>query len=603
MRKLKDIQATAKSWIQKEVDNGNAAMQQGVHDIDDMNWHMENKAWWITEQVSSDGYDSIKDAVDLMGTRNPKLTMTPYGDGEENQKQAEAIEQVLMWELGRTLNRRGAANKQATRQAFKYNRVCAQLIYLPWQIEALKALGKETKSQKMAMTTGNFILNIFDSRNVFPYWTDYGLEGVLSVTKMPAQEALDFWGDNNTGKLKQHLDKDEKLQWVTQFDYWDLDQRTVWIVPHVNSSYVAKADEEGYEVLSLALDIPFLPWIVSDLGESLEPLLYSVWKSGQWDLMNVYLSASSSEVTAYIAYPRYKITGPNPDSVRIVMGEPGRPVEVPPGHDIEVLPPPGMDDTLTQKIMSLQGMLSKSTISHSVANADFGQGAAYASIREMIDLTSRRLNDGKSILETFYRDVFTKMLRWIDFKEASITAYIDGEYGDAQQITITGNAELPGVMFNADNLDFKVELTADIPEDQVARNNAATMFTQLGGSKSKALEMVGISNPTKEIERARKEMLEDADIEGQASLIVGQYQLQLEQASMQMQMGMQEAQMAQMQQQQGQGNPSQQSAATATQRGGNQGNPAMGGMPPDMAAPGASSPPMSEYPPEIMGGR
>ena len=593
MKKLKDVQKVARGLIQKEKDIGNTAMMEGVHNIVEMNWRMDNKAWWVTEQVSSDGYDSVKDAIDLMGTRNPKLTMTPYDEGDANRRQAEVIEEVLMWELRRVFARRGAANKEATKQAYKYGRVCAQIIYLPWQIEALKTFGKDTKREELALQGGDFMLKVYDARSVYPYWTDYGLEGVLVVSTMPAQEVLDFWGDKNTAKLKKHLD-DKELEWVTQFDYWDLGQRTVWVVPHEKGD-VIKADADGYAVLEMELDLPFLPWVVSDLGENLRPMLYAAWKSGQWDLMNVYLSASSSEVTAYIAYPRYKIEGPTPESVSIKMGEPGRPVEVPPGHDIQVLPPPGMDDTLTEKIRSLQAMVSKSTISHNVQTADFGPGAAYASIRELIDLTSRRLNDGKAILENFYRDVFIKMLKWVDFQDGDITAYTDDEYGAAGQMTVysPGKFDGEGVSFDPNNLDFKVELTADIPEDQVSRHNAATLFTQLGGSRAKALEMVGISNPQKEIQRARSEGLEDAQHQAQIALIQGQAQLQLQQAGQQMQMQqMMQAQQAAQQQQQMQ-NPAMRNI------GGQGANPAMGGMPPDIAAPGTSSPVMKNSAPQV----
>ena len=77
MKSLKDVQAFAGTVVKKEEDLGNVAVAQGVTDIVEMRWQMENKAWWVKEQISSDGYDTVKDAVDLMGTRNPKLSVTP----------------------------------------------------------------------------------------------------------------------------------------------------------------------------------------------------------------------------------------------------------------------------------------------------------------------------------------------------------------------------------------------------------------------------------------------------------------------------------------------------------------------------------------------
>ena len=594
MMKMKEVQEFSAGLIHKEEDIGNSAMMNGIHDMVDMNWAMENKAWWIVEQISSDPYDSLKDAVDLLGKNNPHLKMTPYGDLPEDKEQAEAIEQALMWELSRTLMRRGASNKKATLQAFKNGRIGAQLIYLPWQIKALQTLGKDTRREEMALERGKFLLNVHDARNVFPYWTDYGLEGVLVKSIKPVQEVIDFWGDKNTAKLKRHVDENN-FEWATQFDYWDLDQRSVWVVPHKKGMY-AKANEEGYPVLEKDLDIPFLPWIVSDLGDPLRPLLYSVWKSGQWDLMNVYLSAQSSEVRAYIAAPRLKFEGPNPSSIKADYGDPNRPLEVPPGHQVTEMQPPGLDPALSEMIGRLQGMVSKSTIAHNVQTADFGSGAAYASIRELIDLTSRRLNDGKAILENYYRDVFIKMLRWIDYQEDSITAYLDDEYGTAQQIKLVSpNAfEDVGYTFDVDNLDFQVDMTADIPEDQVARHNAATLFTQLGGSKEKAMETLGISNPSKEIERARLEAIEDAQVQAQVALIQGQVEIQLQQMAMQMQ--------AQQQMQQQQVPPQVANAPQNPQTQALQGqgfNPAMGGTATDRGAPGISSPARRDNPPQV----
>jgi len=187
MKSLEKVQAISDALVQKEIDNGNLTAMQGIHNIVEMNWKMRNKPWWVKEQISSDGYDSVKDAVDLLGTKNPHLSMTPYAEGEDNRQQAESIEQVLMWQMNKTLARRGAANKKATKQAFKYGRTCAQLIYLPWQFDALKTMGKDTKRQEIALQDGDFILKVFDAQDVFPYWTDYGLEAVLSRTVMTSE--------------------------------------------------------------------------------------------------------------------------------------------------------------------------------------------------------------------------------------------------------------------------------------------------------------------------------------------------------------------------------------------------------------------------------
>jgi len=85
------------------------------------------------------------------------------------------------------------------------------------QVRRTNTLPKNTKAPK---NSGIRMLKVYDTRAVYPNYTDYGLEGVLVVTVLPANEAVEFWGEKATSKLRKHIqDSKKELKWVTQFDY------------------------------------------------------------------------------------------------------------------------------------------------------------------------------------------------------------------------------------------------------------------------------------------------------------------------------------------------------------------------------------------------
>ncbi|MCH7662654.1 MAG: hypothetical protein IH859_02140 [Chloroflexi bacterium] len=91
-------------------------------------------------------------------------------------------------------------------------------------------------------------------------------------------------------------------------------------------------------------ELGFLPWVARVGGTTLEddpahqriPLLNSVYQARQWDTQNILETLMASEVIAYAAAQRLKVEGPT-DNISVDYGEPGRPVYVPPGHDIRML--------------------------------------------------------------------------------------------------------------------------------------------------------------------------------------------------------------------------------------------------------------------------
>jgi hypothetical protein len=525
MRTAKEIVELSNDIIESE--RANMLMMDGMYKMGtSLEWRMKDKPSWMREEISTDPFDALTDVADLFGAKSPKLAMTPYGGGEKNRKQAELIEKNLMWQLSRMFGRRGSVQKDIIRGAFQYGRIGAQLVYLPFHNKNMKIFTNE-KRKRAAMRFGPFALINKDPRTVYPVWSDYMLEAVLNVTIQPLQEVVDFWGEKATKDLRRELKDEPVTKLVTIYDYWDYDQRRVWA--HRDEGGI-KTEDLGFKILEGKNELPFLPWIVEDIGSPLMPLLYPIWKTGKWDTMNINESALISEVIAYIAAPRGKIDGPNPRSVRQSFGTPQKNVEVPPGHEYTPLPPPQFDQNLTHMIDRGRAAISKSTIPHTVQTADFGSGTPFSSVRELIDLTTRRLNDGKATTERFFAEVFRQMLYWIDHTGDELTSYSDDEY-DGGQIKIVAPKNFDGkngVTFNTDALHFKVTLLADVPEDQVAKTNAATMALQLGVSPEKAMEMVDIADPAKEVERRHSGEIREANHQNTLQRIAADGQIEIQ---------------------------------------------------------------------------
>jgi len=196
------------------------------------------------------------------------------------------------------------------------------------------------------------------------------------------------------------------------------------------------------------------------------------------------------------------------------------------------------------------------------------------------------LNDGKATTERFFGEVFKQMLYWSDFTGDDLVAYSENDYGEGEQLRIVPPDKFDkktGTTFDPNMLEFKVTLEADVPEDQVAMANAAQLSLQFGISPERAQEMVGISNPQKEVLRRRSYEQKEAEHKADLMLIEGEAQLKLEEASIKMQMSAT--------QQQGTGQPPgppPQPGAPGAGVGGQGFNPAMRGTPPAVANPGAT---------------
>jgi hypothetical protein len=375
---------------------------------------------------------------------------------------------------------------------------------------------------------GPFAIIVRNPQQVHVRYSDWMPEAVVMKQVMTVQEAVDFWGEKaaglvevaskRTGGLRRRF-APRKGEWThcTVYDYMDVEQRAVWAVLQTDSgtlSEPAGGDAPAVEILREQHGLGFLPWAAKVGGTTLEqegqqriPLLYSVFKAGQWDTQNIVETLMTSEVIAYAAAPRLKVEGPS-DSVEVDYGEPGRPVYVPPGHALSAMTPPGMDQGLALIAQRVADRIGKSTVPRVLQTGDFAAGTAFATLNLATQSGIKALAPYKELAEEALAEIFTLMLNWVQHSGAALEGYdrAPGRRGEA--------ANLDPADFDLSNVVINVELTADVPTDRMARINAASMAVRdLGYSRERALEQIGETDAKEVMRQAEQEQLAATELE------------------------------------------------------------------------------------------
>jgi hypothetical protein len=552
---------------------------------------------WIHKVVSSDPHDAIRAGTRVLSSVAPRITVQPLGASAAEKKQAEQIERALSWHFRNASRRRRASVlRDVVLSALLYDEVVAQVIYLPEQVDALKAFKVESSRLEAAKRFGPFAIIVRNPQQVHVRYSDWMPEAVVMKQVMTVQEAVDFWGEKAEGLgeaaskqarglLRSAFGRARKDEWThcTVYDYMDVEQRAVWAVLQTDSGMLSEpagGDAPAVEILREEHGLGFLPWAAKVGGTTLEsggqqriPLLYSVFKAGQWDTQNIVETLMTSEVIAYAAAPRLKVEGPS-DSVEVDYGEPGRPVYVPPGHALSAMTPPGMDQGLALIAQRVADRIGKSTVPRVLQTGDFAAGTAFATLNLATQSGIKALAPYKELAEEALAEIFSLMLNWVQHSGAALQGYdrAPGRKGEA--------ANLNPADFDLSNVVIDVELTADVPTDRMARINAASMAVrELGYSRERALEQIGETDAKEVMRQAEQEQLAATELEIEKQRRLALAKVEIDELVRQKKLESTEAETGESEIEKSESTDSEQD---------NQGlNPALGGSPAVMANPDA----------------
>ena len=479
---------------------------------------------WVHKVVSTDPHDAVRAGTRVLSSVAPRITVQPLG-GRSARSQAERIERALAWHFRNASRRRRASVlRDVVLSALLYDEVVAQVVYLPAQQQAAQWLGAGAP-HAAAQRFGPFAIIVRNPQDVHVRYSDWMPEAVLLKQLMPLDEALAFWGQALASQLKQArpagrggpLRKGAAFTHVSVYDYMDTQQRTVWAVPQSDASALADpggTSEAGARlILQEEHGLGFLPWAAKVGGTTLHrgshqriPLLASIYQSRQWDTQNIVETLLASEVIAYAAAPRLKVEGPSAE-VDVDYGEPGRIVHVPPGHQLNPLAAPGLDESLARIAERVAERMGKSTVPRVLQTADFPLGAAFATLNLATQSGIKSLTPYKELAQDALAEVFQLMLNWVQHSQQPLEAHIS-QRGRSETITLDPRKlDLSQVLID-------VELTADVPTDRMARINAASMAVRdLGYSRERALEQIGETDAKEVMAQAEQEQLAAAQLE------------------------------------------------------------------------------------------
>ncbi len=539
----RELQQASKEMYEEDR-RVNLGMMNGMYEmynmIDQLPDQLVEKGMRLV--ISSDPFDVVSQGVRSLSVVKPNITYVPLGGSEKDRVMADEIERALLfqWNL---MNRRGLdIQKELLLQSILYDRVCATLVHLPTQ---RAATGKQKINSE---SLGQFTCIPRDPRSVHPRQTDSMLEAVFYHDVRPAHEVISFWG-KDAKKLKRAMGnkKNDGFEYVTYMEYYDLDKRMVWAVPQNSRTDLADPLVEGILIVEGKNELPFLPWVVKDGGKELTPLLWSIWQSGQWKNKNILESMSMDEIIAYYAAPRIKKSGPNTDSIEYDFGEPGNAAHVPPGHDLDILDPPRMDESLLRSSDRRGAEMQKSTVEQ-VTPGNIPSNIGFATLNIVAQSGVQAFAPYTKRAEDTMAELMTMMLRYVESSGENMTALSrapkspDAREGLAEEIIIR-----PGD-FDVNNIFIEIELKKEDGLSEIQQINGVNMLLDKGLiSKRTALQKVNVHDPEAEREVAQDEILKDSQF--QVGIQLQQQDALFEQQLVQNQR-MFEQQMAQQQQMQ-----------------------------------------------------
>lgn len=569
-RKIDYIQGLSSEMVQNDSERND--LYNKIDDMINLHWDLPEeirKLKWIRKVISTDPQAALKTAIRTLSTVEPIPFYQPTNKNEETVKAAHDIEMNLLWQLKQADKRsEHRIVPDIVESALRYDTVVTQTIPLKWQLEAMEDMGGDAPTRyRAAKNLGAFMVITHNPKGIHSRHTPLGLDKVLSVKVMKADEAIAFWGKDRTKELWNDIEDEEGEVYVTVFDYWDYNQRTVWAVNNGNSFHRASPDSQDYIFMDEEMDMPFLPWTVKKGGTSLEfseehavrPMLRTIADAELWETQNILQSITTSEAIGYSAAPRLKIIGPDSDNVRVDYGDINKPLRLKPGEDVEPMSPPQFDQNLMHLNDRIQAAMDKDTVAKSLQNLDFPSGTAFATVNAVIKSATAALDPYKILAQDAVAGVWEDMLRWTTYTKDALIGY---GYNDAN---MGSQYVLKPEYIDPEHIYVDARLTAHVPTDFLQRIEAAiALKNQMNFPKDEAYKHLDVTNPDQLIDKWTQERLDEHELQLRMQDMAAEHEL--EQQKKQMQLQMQAQQAAQQQQMQAQQAAQQRQQATQSQQ-------------------------------------
>ena len=557
-----------------------------------------NQFDWVRPIRSTAPYDALRGVTRALSNLESSLTIDPVTvvgaagdtrDSDAAKNLANKWETIINWQMQLASKRRAAMRSSIVESAALYDEVVGQLVHVPTQF---KLTGKSDTRSTAALRFGDWAIRLVNPQNVYVEYSDFMPERVVSIQYKLPQEVVDFWGDKASAiARKMKKDDDYVTKHLIEIDYVDYDIRAVWVIEK-NADI---ASDKGDVILPpepwLKVDgkpVPFLNWIAVAGGTDLDiepehqrkPLFYSVYHAELWAAANITKTLSMSEAIAEFAAAKYTVAGPGAEDVEIDFGEPGGRVNLNQFQKFEILRQQGLDPAITESFDRVEESIQRTTTADIlVTGQPMGGVEAFAAYNLQVQVALAGLGGIKNLAERFEEETDTAMLLIAHYTGEDIVGYSDDEWTiDSEDI-------------DPKNIYLSVELNVDVPVDRVQRiTAAATLAQNFNYPTERIIEFLGDTDPQGAMKMWTKEQMKLAYLRGVLQKVEAAGSGELQKMAEMLEQAMQALEQAQQQappQTEGPGRTPQAPGGLAG-IGGQQNNPADGGTPPAVQAPGAT---------------
>jgi len=595
---IEKIKNTASSML--ESNKNLHDMQKKYEDMGRMRYELPSPLKefdWIRPIIDSSPYDAkrgVKRALaNLMMNINihPVTVLSALEEDYDDESKAARLkanewEKTIKWVIGRTAKRRAAFYDSVIDSGALYHEIVGQIIHIPTQIKAKGGLGDA--KERAALRFGEWAIRQVNPQSVNVDYSDYMPERVFCCMEKTAQEIVDFWGDSAkeiSAKIRE--DGDYANTKLIECDYVDYENRLVWVVEShepVDSQGVLILGPEPWLTIKTGDNkgkpVPFLNWVAVAGGTDIDalpeyqrqPLFFPVVMTEQWVNTNIMGTIEMAKAIATANAPEQVITSPRgEDGPSVDYDEPGGVLRMMPGETYQQLRQMGLDPALMEAYDRLRAAIQRATVADVlVTGQPMGNIESFAAYNLQVQVAIASLGDIKHLAERYYESVIESILLLTYYTGGKIVGYGDG----LDKYTIDSESIDP------DSIYITVELKPDVPVDRQQRiTSAIQMADRIPYDPIKILEFLGEADPEGAIRGYKLWQMDQAEMSGRLSRIQAEATGELEQ--LRQMVGAMQQQMAQIRTQRtpGRGIPGVE---------GEMFNPAQGGLPPAMAAPGAT---------------
>ncbi len=518
-----EAQEVASEMLATEKDNISL-----YHEVDDI-YNMKSTLTpelgaldYVHDSVTTDPHDAIRAGMRVYSSLEPSMKIEPKGRNEDTKQRYNDLETWVKHQYYLASFRGKNTTDAVLLSAIKYDIVVGQVEYLPWT-EQMGLSGVHPNQVLATERYGQFVVNIFHPSNAFARFNKYGPAAVLIRNVITVRQAIQDWGVAGKKLDKASMPEvNKEKKYVTIYDYNDYDQRIVWGVFQDSKREVSDPTGDSVLMMKKKHDLPFLNFVVErgSEGDDRVPLLHSIIKAKQYETMNALDTAVITEALSMSWAPRYAIMGPNGEQVRVIYGNPGKPIILDEGQTIQELRPPVLDVGLLSLAQEQQMRMDKSTVSRVLQGAPVPGGTAYQTINLSTKSAIKALMPYKNLSERAMGGVAYDMLKWKHYTKDEI---------EFMEETITGD-DVP-----INRIIIKVKLTEDVTIDHQAIVTTMVQLVQvLGMPKEKALEYAGENDPTGLLVMKYEEMWEEMYLQAEMKYEV----IEVEKLAMLKQMGL-----------------------------------------------------------------